>query len=305
MASERMRALGMAVTLLLGIRALSSGAEPIAGAAPDDGSYSLAEERRITFAVRARDRRELVRPPPPGFKPEPTERKLRLTLVARDKKIRVGESFWYRLEVQNVGRTPVHISDGPSFLKDGSQYANGYWDFFATAPDGTRKLMVIGQLADEFDLRDTRADAVPVPGADKLTDLEVQQFIRRDYAFRLADKDLRVVLDPGETLVSKAWRWVPAKERLERKGRGEKDLTPRPAGGFRELWTDYRFSKPGRYTIQAVFDDPRSPLPHEALVPRMKKHAGPSLPAHVDKNEEHKNASGRLESNLVVVEIEP
>lgn len=303
MASEKVRRIGLLVAALLGVRAFSSGAESNAGAPADDGSYSLQEEFRIRLAVHARDRRDLVRPPPAGFKPEPVERKLRMTLIARDKTIRVGESFWYRLEIQNLGRTPVHIRDSPSFLKDGTEYANGYWDFFITSPDGTRKLMVIGRLLDEFDLRDTRADAVPVPGSERMTDLEVKQYIRRDNAFRLADRDLRVVLDPGETLVSKAWRWVPAKERLERKARGETVLTPRPAGDFRELWTSHRFSQPGRHTIQAVFDAPISPLPHEALVPRMKNpgRAGKDSPA--DPKEELENVSSRLESNLVVVEV--
>lgn len=303
MASERKWKLTLAAAVLLGVRAFSSGTEQKAAPPVDDGSYSLEEERRIMLAVRARDRRDLVRPPPPGFKSEPVQRKLRLTLVARDKKIRVGESFWYRLEVQNVGRTLVHILDEPSFLKDGSDYANGYWHFFATAPDETRKPMVIGRLYDEFDLRDTRADAVPVPGADKMTDLEVQQYIRRDYAFRLADRELRVVLDPGETLVSKAWRWVPAKERLERKARGEPVLTPRPAGDFRELWTDYRFSKPGRYTVQAVFDDPMRPVPHEVLVPRMRKHGYTREELGADHKDELKKESARWESNPVVIEV--
>lgn len=304
MASERTRTLALALAAILGVRAFGSGAETKAGPAADDGSYSLEEERRIRFAVRARDRRDLIRPPPPGFKAEPAERKLRMTLVARDRKIRVGESFWYRLEIQNVGRTPVHILDWPSFLKDGSESANGYWDLFATGPDGKRKLMVIGRLVDMFELRDSHADAVPVPGAEKMTDLEVQQYIRRDDAFRRADRELRVVLDPGETLVTKPWRWVPAKERLERKARGETNLTPRPAGEFREFWTDYRFSTPGRYTIQAVYDAPISPLPHEALVPRMKKEGYAREESGVEPAEGPKDGRDRLNSNSVVIEVE-
>lgn len=303
MACKNAEALGLVVAFFLGFPTLSSGAEPKPREPANDGSYSLEEEARIRLAVRARDRRDQVRPPPPGFKPEPAERKLRMTLIPRDKTIRVGESFWYRLEIQNLGRTPVHIQDSPSFLKDGTEYANGYWDFFVTNPDGTRKLMVIGRLFDEFELRDTRADSVPVPGAEKMTDSEVQQFIRRDNAFRSADRELRVVLDPGETLVSKAWRWVPAKERLERKARGESVLTPRPAGDFRELWTSHRFSQPGRHTIQAVFDAPMSPLPHEALVPRMKKPGRAEMDSRADHKEDLGNVSTRLESNLVVLEV--
>lgn len=292
MVSEAIRALGLAVAILIGVRALSSGAEP-----------ALTEEYRITLAVRARDRRDLVRPPPPGFKPEPVDRKLRMTLVARDKQIRVGDSFWYRLEIQNVGRSTVQVRDSPSFLKDGSESANGYWDLFATSPDGKRKLMVIGRLADQFDLRDTRADAIPVPGSEKMTDSEVEQFMRRDYAFRRADRKLRIDLAPGETLVTKPWRWVPAKERLERKARGETDLTPRPTGEFREFWTDYRFSTPGRYTIQAVFDDPMPPMPYEAIVQSMIKEGHTREELVADHKDELKKRLGRMESNLVVIEV--
>ena len=79
----------------------------------------LREEFAIEAQVRAEERKELVRPAPKDFKPAPAARKLKMTLVARDKRIRVGQTFWYRLEIQNVGRRELTIHEFLSFLKSG------------------------------------------------------------------------------------------------------------------------------------------------------------------------------------------
>lgn len=262
MASRRAAIAGWAAA---GLAVLAPGGRADGAASPTSRpgapkAYVMSEERRIELEVRKAERGELVRPAPKDFKPEPLDRKVRLTLVPRDKSIRVKEKFWYRLELQNVGRTPVHFWETPSFLKNGDRYDLGRWDFYVIGPDGKRENMVIGTMAGEMSIKDSHADAVRVPGGESMSDAEIQKFIRRDSARRRADRDLRVDLAPGETLLSRPWRWVDAEERLARKERGETDVTPRPEGTFREFWTTYRFTIPGRYEIRVVYDN----LPHHA-----------------------------------------
>lgn len=276
-------------------------------AAADDSArpnpFVETEDDRIEEAVRQAERRELVRPPPAGFKPADKGRKFRLTLVARDKTIRVGESFWYRLELQNLGRQTVHFWETPSFLKSGYNYDMGRWDFHVAPPDGKRQLMVIGSLFDEMGVRGSRTDAIPVPGSAAMTDAQIEQYIRRDGAKQRHDRDFIVDLAPGETIVSRPWRWVGSQERQERSRRGETNLVPRPAGEFRELWTSYRFKTPGNYKIRAVYDDSMAPMPSESFIKDMEKQ-GSSRESVIAKHKERaKERLGRIESNVVTITV--
>lgn len=267
--------------------------------------YELTEEDRIEEAVRAAERRELVRPAPAGFKPGRDRRKFRLTLVARDKTIRVGEAFWYRLELQNLGREAVRYWEVDSFLKDGGSYGLGHWYFYATDPKGRRETLSIGTLFGGHEIRETRTDAVPIPGSEKMSEAEIEQFIRRDSAKRRADRDLIVNLAPGETLVSRPWRWVDAWERVERRDRGESDLAPRPTGDFRELWTNFRFDFPGRYEVLAIYDDTMPPLPSEDFIKGMEKDGYSRASTIADYKKRGLERLGRVESAPVVIEVLP
>jgi hypothetical protein len=267
--------------------------------------YVQTEEDRIEEAVRQAERRELIRPAPKGFKPAALDRKFRLTLVPKEKTIRVGETFWYRLELQNLGRQTVHFWETPSFLKNGSSYDMGTWDFFLKAPDGTSKLMVIGALLDEFAIQDSRTDAVQVPGSAGMSDEEIERHLRRLDAKLRADRDLIVDLAPGETLVSRPWRWVDAKERQERQKRGESDLVPRPSGGFRELWTSHNFKVPGHYEIRAVYDDSLPEVPDEDFVKGMERRGYSRKSVIKDYTERARAHLGRIESAPVKFEVVP
>lgn len=265
--------------------------------------FEWTEEDRIEEAVREAERRELVRPAPAGFKPAAMDRKFRLTLIARDKTIRIGETFWYRLELQNLGRETVHFWETPSFLKNGSSYDMGRWDFFLIAPNRARKLMVIGALYDEFAIRDSRADAIPIPGSGVMSEEEIERHVRREGAKHRADRDLIVDLAPGETLVSRPWRWMDASERQERRKRGETDLTPRPTGEFRELWTSHRFKVTGRYEIRVVYDDSMPPMPYASIVQEMVKQGYKREDIIADHKRTLKRRLGRIESNPVTIEV--
>lgn len=267
--------------------------------------YELTEEDRIEEAVRAAERRELVRPAPAGFKRGRERRKFRLTLVARDKTIRVGEAFWYRLELQNLGGEAVRYWETPSFLKDGGSYDLGRWDFYAIDPKGQRETMVIGSLFGGHEIRETRTDAIPIPGSEKMSEAEIEQYMRRDSAKRRADRDFIVDLAPGETIVSRPWRWVDALERVERRQRGEADLAPRPTGNFRELWTNFRFDFPGRYEVRAVYDDTMSPMPSEDFIKALEKRGYSRASTIADYKKRGLERLGRVESTPVVIEVIP
>lgn len=273
--------------------------------APPLPVFELTEEDRIEDVVRAAERRELVRPAPAGFKPGRERRQFRLTLVARDKTIRVGEAFWYRLELQNLGRETVHYWETPSFLKDGSSYDLGRWDFRAIDPKGQRETMDIGSLFGSFAVQDTHTDAIPIPGSEKMSEAELEQYMRRDYTKRRADRDLIVDLAPGETLVSRPWRWADASERVERRKRGEANLTPRPTGDFRELWTTFRFDMPGRYEVRAIYDDTMAPLPSEDFIKAREKRGYSRASTIARYKKRARERLGRVESAPIFIEVFP
>lgn len=296
------KSIAVFATLLIAWTALA----PVASPAPERPARGEPPtERRAEIAVRESERRELVLPPPTDFKPEVKGRKLRLTLVPRQKSIKVGERFWYRIEIKNVGHQAVRFRDWKSFLKRGDQYASGRWNFELINPSGKRIDLVVGTLYGELAVSDAGLDTVDIPGAEKMTDAEVQDFIRRDAPRRRADLDIDVTLASGETLVSRPWRWHDVFERRERKGRGEKNLTPQPPGPWRELWVSHVFKEPGNYSISVAYDDPPLPPPSEEFLRAMERRGHQRSVILADKKEEDSLHLGRLKSNLVQFEVVP
>ncbi|HBL18233.1 MAG: hypothetical protein A2X36_06060 [Elusimicrobia bacterium GWA2_69_24] len=290
--------------LLLVLAAASAFAEY----KPDlaNGARLNKEAEMIAAQVRAAERKELVRPAPKGFQPEPFDKKIKVVLFARDKSIRVGETFWYRIEIQNRGRKPVHYWEKPSFLKDGMRYDMGRWDFQATLPDGTTKRLVIGTLADEWGMADRTKRPIQVPGAEKMTDAEIQDWVRRNEVRRRAEADLDVTLAPGETLLSRPWRWVSNSEHERLIAAGAAELWPRPEGPFSELWTSHRFELPGKYRIWVILDDhPVFGHPDEDTIKRLEAR-GVSREATIRHYREmDSECLGVLPSQSVGIEVLP
>lgn len=115
---------------------------------------------------------ELVRPAPKGFKPV-EGRKVELKLIPEREYVSRGRSFWYRLEMQNMGRQTLLWDEKDSFFEDG-YLRDANVRFLVTQPDGR----VVRML----------------PPLD-------------DYG---ADRDgtgIRVRLKSGETLVSRPWAY--------------------------------------------------------------------------------------------------
>lgn len=263
----------------------------------------LDDEAPVETQVREAERKEMVRPVPKDFKPEDVARKLRLTLVARDKSIKAGQTFWYRLEFQNVGREPVEFFEHHSFLKDGMSFEDGTMEFHVGLPDGSRRLMPLGVLADELTIGGRPGGAIDIPGSEKMTKKQLQDYVRLDSVRRHADRGLDVILAPGETLVSRPWRWLGITENFERFRRGEKDIWPRPKGTYRELWTDFDFKKPGRYVIQAEYNDEPPPPPDEAFIRSMEEEGRRRADVLSTARRFAARHLGRIHSNSIQIEV--
>lgn len=115
---------------------------------------------------------ELVRPAPKGFKPV-EGRKVELKLIPEREYVSRGRSFWYRLEMQNMGRQTLQWDEKDSFFEDG-YLRDANVRFLVTQPDG----------------REVRMQ----PPLD-------------DYGAERDGGGIRVRLKSGETLVSRPWAY--------------------------------------------------------------------------------------------------
>jgi hypothetical protein len=264
-----------------------------------------ALEAQANREIESSDRKELVRPAPKGFKRGAKARQVALKLIPRETSLHVGQSFWYRLELQNTGQAPLEIEESPSFLKDGANYSAQKWEFHVTGPDGKRKEMILGTLADELlgSMRETSQPqnlASSTMSAQEREEQEVHLAFRRKAASRL-----RITLLPGEILVSRPWRWLTQLQYATRKSRGESIIWPKPGEPFRELWTVYRFKTPGRYTIEAEYVDEPPPPPSEEHLRRMEKLGVARDRLERMNREDRAAALGRIRSNRVALEVLP
>lgn len=260
----------------------------------DDPEISAREE------ARAADRR-LVTGAPKGFKPQGHGRILSLRLIARDAKIRVGETFWFRLELQNVGTSVVSISESDSFLKSGTGSSGMLWRFSVVTPKGDRWPMIIGR--EEVSSTHPSRRVVEIPGSAAMSEKEVRDFIRRNDAWRRADSELDVILGPGQTLSTRPWKWDSKAEFGRLFINRAKREDPRQYGGFRELWTEFRFDEPGIYEISVVRDDPPPPPPTEEYLREMERR-GVSRESSLEMHRKRAlDVLGRVTSNSVSIEV--
>lgn len=300
----------MAGAALVAVTAHSSwGASTSSSASPPPLAVSSAadsglKEFNIELAARENDRKQLVRPASPRFKPKPAARKISLTLIARDKKIKVGQTFWYRLEIKNVGKESVEISEDPSFLKNGRYYDRGRYEFRAVQPNGQRRQMQLGNFADELTMGARPASAHKVPGSESMSAAQLRDHMRVATLRARASRRLKVTLAPGETLSSAPWRWVGITEHFKRAGAGLEVWTP-PPGNFRELWTEFDFDKPGRYSITAYYVDKPSPPLDEEFLREMESLGSSRADLIRHRAKENEERLGLVPSNTILLEVEP
>jgi predicted small lipoprotein YifL len=249
-------------------------------------------------AQSAKDRKELVRPAPPGFKPENLARKIKLTLVPQKTMLRVGDHFWYRLELQNVAKEPISWRESRSFFKSGAMYANFQFDFHVTPPGGNETQM-LGPHPLPHRMTDIKFPA-------GWTDQQKTEAIRGLNDRQRIEDDIGLTLAPGEILVTRPWRNVDINHNLLRDMwiRGEPDPHSVP-GPFRELPSRYWFSKPGTYRIKVIFDDESVPAPKEQEIQELMKE-GVSRESQLKYYKGvAQDSFGRVESNTVKIEVVP
>lgn len=208
---------------------------------PAEQRAAVEEYDRVVEKWGARDRAELVRPAPPDFKPVTPEGKLELRLIPQKSILRKGEDFWYRLELQNVGGKPIWWADGTwSFFKDGSLENDA--SFVLVEPDGRRqKVPLPFPISAPFG-----SGTFTLPKS--MSEKQKEGFLR---SLRSEPRSLHVTVElhPGEILVSRAWKHQdrPYQEIVDMRLRGQDpDFIP---GLYRQLYTPYRFSRPGTYKL--------------------------------------------------------
>ncbi len=262
-------------------------------AAPEADAYRRRRE--------AEDRAELVKPAPPDFKPE-GRRAARLKLIPKSPTMRVGENFWYRLELQNVGREPISLDESPSFWKIGNALNNKV-EFRITSPEGKEERGVV-----KYPLL-----FHCIPKQYEFPKYIVTEQDRRRFLDDLSEKKRReisrsehlmVTLQPGETLVTRPWAWGDDDERSRLEEECEISDFP-VAGEFRELVlrSDFKFDRPGAYRIKALYMDPHPKPPTEADFSDDLKF-GISREKTIKRHEERlERTLGIIESNEALVEV--
>lgn len=255
--------------------------------------------------LEAEDRKELVTPAPPDFKPEDQGKKLKLTLIPRDAEIHRGEAFWFRLEVQNIGRTPVPLNAEWSFFKIGYGEALEY-RFLVTPPKGVER----EEPVNFFPTMGYRYFSPIVPGGDKMSPEERAEASRRIEAEmpykRARGFGLRMHLAPGETLRTRPWKHLELIQAYKRLRQGEDPFPPVP-GEFREVdFHSMEFDKVGTYRIRIVFTaDPWLKAPDGEEIEEGIR-LGLSREWQMEQYKARLRESlGRFESNVVEVEVVP
>lgn len=214
---------------------------------------SLADQTRVEQEQDKKDRAELVTPAPPGFKPKVSGRKLELTLIPQKKMLRVGETFWYRAEIRNVGSQSVTVTD--SFVKSGYDYYGAKFKIIVSPR----------HWKDHSVLRDAspcEASGLPIPGWTKMDKSQQVEAAKRYHLEEELKNRVRVLLEPGETVRTQDERYVSQEEDCAAFQAG-KIASTRPGGLFRQYYETRDFDRPGTYLLKLVLTDPPRPLSNE------------------------------------------
>lgn len=173
-----------------------------------------------------RDRRLMVRPAAPDFKPKADGHLLEVRLIPEAPRIRLGSPLRVRLEVQNVGTRTWRYVGEHSLLKSFGSTDNDWrhWRFYATAAGGVR---------------------IELQGALSASSLVEPQVMEPSAAERLAERArafryLRVDLGPGETILS-----------TRRSSDVADDWAPTETDRYVEVANRHEFKNPGVYVIEA------------------------------------------------------
>lgn len=201
----------------------------------------------------------------PAAEAKGTKSPIELTLRLYQTKIKADESLWGQLEIKNIGKKDITVSDDMFFkpwsIADQSEPHPIYVAIFDAAGKPIKPLVgvydwhggAISRKLSEVDPEEDRKIGIMLDGWKKagLTkeqiDGKMREYNKKRYRderdAEMSSRNSQVA--PGSSLKSRPWA------HLDKNPNGDEPQTP-PIGQFTEL--KYYFEKPGKYTIRAVYD---------------------------------------------------
>lgn len=256
--------------------------------------------RPLEKAQAKADMVELVRPAPASFRSDGKEKSLKLTLIPLKTRLRAGESLWYKLEMQNVGASSISWIETNSFFKSGTPLGSESFRIHLTLPSGDR----VEGMAYPFLIGHCPGN----PGPKKI--LETSGVSEEDFkdmftkaTAKSAIKDeLNLILAPGESLVTRPWRYVDPcfpKEPTE----AERAAL---AKGFREWPWDKGRATFGKYSVRFELHHPPPKWPDEETLAAVERKHGMSRASQLTAFEvQNRFALGIVWSNEIQIELTP
>lgn len=272
-----------AVALLgLTLQSASSRAQSSATSTDTALRAELKAARAFQKEMMAADRRELVSPPPAGFKPLPKARAPELRLSLKSTTVKAGEHLSYSLSIFNAGSAPIRIYDQRAFFKRPTLNSYIKWEFWLTKPDGFRTRLLYG---DSIEMATRRARTLPLTPMEEFN--SVSTSVRRNLKQNAWESEERHTLDillaSGETLRNRACTDVES---------GTSAASPPVGPGFCGFPSDESPKAPGRYSLTVVMIDKSPTLP-----------VAEGARYLADFKREHAQHLGRIESNSVEFQV--
>jgi len=222
--------------------------------------------------------------PPPAVEVSGSSGSIRLTARILTTTLKVGDKLWAQLEYKNIGSTVIPVMDSlfegdgleEEFLDD---LATGFWNsrgahFVIIGPDGKRLPYGRENLRDYCYLKPETGDlARDLWGEPRdATPGELAVIEKAEAEAKRAGMDERGRRRLVQDALARYWKTVPNPRRIPRRrlNPGESavsrpwphplacvpdygDLKVRPRDGYMRFG-GFRFEKPGRYRLRAVYD---------------------------------------------------
>lgn len=235
-------------------------------------------------AMMAADRRELVSPPPAGFRPLAKAKAPKLHLSLKSTTLKRGEHLSYSLAISNAGSAAFQVYDQRAFFKRPTLTSSIEWEFWLTKPDGSRIQMLYG---DSIEGMTRRVRTLPLTPMEE--SILASTSTRRSPNFDAWESQARHILDillaPGETLRNRACADAES---------GQTVVSAPVGPGFCRFPSDETPDAPGQYTLTVLMVDKTPDLPSAG---------NPQFLA--DFKRAHAHHLGRIESNSVSFQVVP
>lgn len=257
--------------------------------------------RPLETAQTLKDRAELVRPRPPGFKSDGKTKSLKLTLIPLKTRLKPGESLWYRLQIQNIGTSSVTWTESNSFFKNGIHLGSEFLHIYLRLPDG-REVQGMAVPLSFGHCPENVSSKRPVE-ASGVSEDDFKDMFTRATAISDAEEGLHLVLAPGETLSTRPWSY---KNACFPKKPADTERTAL-SSGFREWPWDMNHAGPGTYGLRFEFSQPAPSAPptEEEMAIYERKYGLSRADQLLAFSQRTKSSLGTYSSNSIQVVIAP